>query len=168
MSFVIGLSALSVSNATGGPFAAAVFDRRDRTLVAASPNLVTSARLAIAHAEVVALSLAQVRRRTFDLAEDGGAYELVTSAEPCAMCLGATCWSGVTAIACGARRDDVEAIGFDEGPRPSDWAAALAARGIEVTRDVMRAEAVAVLARYQEANGLLYNGRASRSDRDRP
>jgi tRNA(Arg) A34 adenosine deaminase TadA len=159
MQLVVRLSDLNVRHRTGGPFAAAVFDRRDHRLVAAGTNLVTQSGYAVAHAEVLALSLAQRVRGVFDLASAGGDYELVSSAEPCAMCLGASCWSGITALSCGARSEDVEAIGFDEGPKPADWVAALTARQIEVTRDVLRDEAVAVLARYRDAGGVIYNGR---------
>jgi tRNA(Arg) A34 adenosine deaminase TadA len=162
MAFVVRLSELNVRYASGGPFAAAVFDRRDHALVAAAPNLVLRSGYAIAHAELLALTLAQRVRGVFDLSEDGGSYELVTSAEPCAMCLGAGCWSGITALVCAARAEDVEAIGFDEGPKPVDWRTALADRGIEVTCNVLRDEAVAVLTRYRGAGGVIYNGRATR------
>lgn len=157
MAFVIRLAELNVQNGTGGPFAAAVFDLKDHALLAAAPNLVVTAGYAVAHAEVLALSLAQGLCGSFDLSRDGRACELVTSAEPCAMCLGATCWSGVAALSCGARGADVEAIGFDEGPKPADWQAALAERGIEVTCDVRRHDATAVLARYRDLGGALYN-----------
>ena len=42
-------------------------------------------------------------------------FELFTSCEPCAMCLGASLWSGVKRMVCGATKDDAQAIGFDEG-----------------------------------------------------
>jgi hypothetical protein len=48
-------------------------------------------------------------------------------------------------------------VGFDEGAKPSDWSAALRERGIAVRRDVLRDEACAVLRRYQETGGPLYN-----------
>jgi len=161
MAFVVHLSELNVRHRTGGPFAAAVFDARDRTLVAAAPNLVMASGFAFAHAEVLALSEAQQLRGHFDLASRDARYELVSSAEPCAMCIGACCWSGVQTIVCGARGEDVEAIGFDEGPKPEDWRGELLRRGIEVRCDVLRAEAVAVLAQYGETGGVIYNGGGS-------
>ena len=66
------------------------------------------------------------------------AYELATSAEPCAMCLGAVPWSGVRHLSCAARGEDAEAIGFDEGDKPRDWPRTLEERGISVARDVLR------------------------------
>jgi hypothetical protein len=51
------------------------------------------------------------------------AYELATSCDPCAMCLGATLWSGVRHVRCGATRDDAMLLRFDEGPVfASSWA----------------------------------------------
>ena len=66
-------------------------------------------------------------------------------------------WSGVTRLVCGARAADAEAIGFDEGPKPRGWIAALERRGIAVVRDVRRADAVAVLRAYAAAGGAIYN-----------
>jgi hypothetical protein len=59
-------------------------------------------------------------------------YELVASTQPCAMCLGATPWSGVRHLVCGARDEDAEEIGFDEGMKPADWIRSLEERGITV------------------------------------
>jgi tRNA(Arg) A34 adenosine deaminase TadA len=89
--------------------------------------------------------------------------ELVTSTEPCAMCLGAVAWSGVRSVLCGAREEDARAVGFDEGPKPVDWKAALTDRGIKVTADVHCAEAAAVLRLYAAAGNPIYNGRESQA-----
>ncbi len=87
----------------------------------------------------------------FDLGDAGvPAYELVTSAEPCAMCLGATPWSGVRGLVCGAR---------GEGAKPSGWVSALEGRGITVARDVLREEAAGVLGEYAALGGEIYNSR---------
>lgn len=160
MRFVIGLAEQNVIEGTGGPFAAAVFDAGTGRLVSAGVNLVTSLNSSIAHAEIIAIMLAQQRVGTYDL---GGAgvplCELVSSAEPCAMCLGAIPWSGVRRLVCGASGEDVAAIGFDEGAKPEGWQRELEARGITVTRDVCRNEAMAVLQRYAAQGGTIYNAR---------
>jgi len=88
----------------------------------------------------------------------GAPYELVTSCEPCAMCLGATLWSGVQRLVCGATRDDAERIGFDEGPVFAESYAYLERRGIAVVRQVLRAEAADVLDQYLRSSGIVYNG----------
>jgi tRNA(Arg) A34 adenosine deaminase TadA len=160
MELVIQLAESNVRRGSGGPFAAAVFDLEDRALVAVGVNLVVASGFSVAHAEVVALSLAQQRTGGFDLGAGPASRELVTSTEPCAMCLGAICWSGVRQVVCGARGEDARQIGFDEGPKPADWASGLERRGIAVTRDVMRERAAQVLRSYRDGAGPIYNARA--------
>lgn len=155
MTAAIALAAENVARRTGGPFGAALFDRRDGRLVAAGVNLVTCARASHWHAEMVALALAQRRLRTHNLATAGD-YELVTSVEPCLMCLGATLASGVRGLVCGARGADAEAIGFDEGPKPPRWPAELRRRGIAVRRDLLRPAARRVLRDYAAGGGVIY------------
>ena len=162
MRFVVGLSRMNVRHETGGPFGAAVFDRETGELLAPGVNLVTTANCSVAHAEIVALIIAQQASGSFDLGEPGRLhYELVASTEPCAMCLGATPWSGVRGLVTGARGEDAEAIGFDEGAKPPDWVRSLEKRGITVTRDVLRDEAAAVLREYAASDGEIYNPRTA-------
>ena len=107
---------------------------------------------------MLALTLAQRRLGHYDLgASSFPACELVSSAEPCLMCLGAVLWSGVRYLVCGARGEDVTALGFDEGPKPHEWIGELRRRGIEVRADVLRDEACKILRDYQAAGGLIYN-----------
>jgi len=160
MEFVVRLSRLNVEQGTGGPFAAAVFERDSGRLVAPGVNLVVPSNCSVAHAEMVAIMLAQQVVGSFDLGAVGlPAFELVTSAEPCAMCLGAIPWSGVRRVVCGARKEDAERCGFDEGDRPARWQASLARRRIEVIQDIRREEAADVLSHYQQTGGIPYNGR---------
>jgi tRNA(Arg) A34 adenosine deaminase TadA len=160
MRFVIELASTNVANGTGGPFAAAVFEARTGRLISVGVNLVVLTTCSLAHAEMVALANAQHTLRHFDLGAPGMPdHELVTSSEPCAMCFGAIPWSGIRRVLCGARAGDAEAIGFDEGPKPRRWIAALEQRGIRVMRDLCRREAVAVLQRYQQSGGIIYNAR---------
>lgn len=160
MRLAVELSRLNVEHGTGGPFGSAVFDMSTKRLVAPGVNLVTSAGCSIAHAEMVAIMVAQRRIGSFDLGgPDQPPHELVASTEPCAMCFGATPWSGVRRLVCGARDEDARSIGFDEGPKLPDWESALEGRGIEVARDVLREEAASVLRRYAESGGVIYNSR---------
>jgi tRNA(Arg) A34 adenosine deaminase TadA len=156
MAAAIELSAASFRNGTGGPFGAVVVNNHDGALVAAGSNCVTSMGLSIAHAEVVALSRAQKAVGSWDLT-DAGRFTLFTSCEPCVMCYGAVIWSGLTRMVCASVKDDAEAVGFDEGPRPADWADALRKRGIKVDTGLMRNEANAVLQEYAALGGRIYN-----------
>lgn len=120
-------------------------------------NLVVPLGCAVAHAEVMAIVIAQPLMGTHYL--DGAGLppcELVTSTEPCAMCLGALAWAGIRGLVCGARDEDARAVGFDEGDKPADWARLLERRGIGVTRDVRRDEAAAVLRQYVANGGRIY------------
>jgi len=160
MRLVIELSRLNVENGTGGPFAAAVFDRRTHVLLAPGINMVTSAGFSVAHAEVMAILIAQKLLGTHDLGwKDTQGYEIVSSTEPCAMCQGAIVWSGLRSLVCGATGGDACRIGFDEGPKPRNWVKQFRSRGISVTRNVCREEAVAVLQAYKRQGGPVYNGR---------
>jgi tRNA(Arg) A34 adenosine deaminase TadA len=157
MRFVLGLARENVA-AAGGPFAAAVFEHDSGRLLAAGANRVVASGYSCAHAEMIALSLAQRRLGHYDLGQASlPACELVSSAEPCLMCLGAVLWSGVRYLVCGARGADVSALGFDEGPKPQDWIGELRRRGIEVRSAVLRDEACKILRDYQAAGGPIYN-----------
>ena len=163
MRFVIELSRLNVRHGTGGPFAAAVFRTDAGSLLASGVNLVLSARCSVLHAEIVTLIAAQRKAGTHDLSSpELPRYELVTSTEPCAMCMGAVAWSGVRRLVCGARGEDAEETGFDEGEKPNAWTEALERRGISVLRDICRAQAAAVLREYRAAGGVIYNPRRSK------
>lgn len=154
---VLDLARDHVERRTGGPFAAAVFDRASGALLAVGVNLVVPSSACIAHAEVVALALAGQRLGSFDLGATSPTV-LVASTEPCAMCLGALPWSGVSLVLSSASDADARAVGFDEGDKPADVAAGLSARGIEVVGSIERAAGRAVLDRYVELHGHVYNG----------
>lgn len=153
MALAIALARENVLHKTGGPFGAAVFERETGRLAGIGMNLVLALNNSVLHAEVVALMLAERNRGRFDL---GKGYEIVTSCEPCAMCLGAVHWSGVSRLVIGARRSDAERIKFDEGPVFPASYEYLEARGLEVVRDVCRDEAIEVLAEYARSNGVIY------------
>ncbi|MBC2715366.1 MAG: nucleoside deaminase [Desulfobacteraceae bacterium] len=157
MDFVIELSRKNIEHQTGGPFGAAVFDAAGR-LIAPGANMVIPSNCSILHAEMVAIALTQKVLGRFDIS-DGGKFDfaLFATTEPCAMCFGAIPWSGVRRLVCGARKEDAQAIGFDEGPRIENWTDALADRGINVIRDVRREKAAAVLNDYVKYGGRIYN-----------
>lgn len=165
MGLAIDLAMHNVTRATGGPFGAAIFDATTNRLVAPGVNLVVPATNPTAHAEIVAMGLAGSRLGRFDLGDNRRQPTLLaTSVEPCAMCLGATPWSGVSAVLIGARDEDARSIGFDEGTKPSNWAEALRGRGITVETDVRREDAIEVLRTYAQAGGMIYNPDAERRD----
>ena len=159
MRLAITLARENIVRGSGGPFGAAIFARGAPRPLAVGVNCVERLRNAVLHAEIVALMLAEARLGSYTLRAPGAPeYELFTSCAPCAMCLGATLWSGVRRIVCAAGREDAMALGFDEGPVfPESWRY-LQAQGIALEHGLLAAEAGAVMRRYREGNGLVYNG----------
>lgn len=159
MRLVIALSRENVVRRTGGPFGAAVFESESGVLVGVGVNCVERLGNAVLHGEIVAIMFAQHHVGSFTL---GGAAapgrELVSSCEPCAMCLGATLWSGVHRLAFAAGREDATALAFEEGPVFPESYAYLERCGLRIDRGLLRAEAAEVLRLYREMGGLIYNG----------
>lgn len=103
----IELSVESVASG-GGPFGAAVW--KDGAIIGEGQNRVTVHCDPTAHAEVVAIRNACQALGTFSLA---GAV-LLTSCEPCPMCLAAIYWARIDRIYYGNDRSDAAGIGFDD------------------------------------------------------
>ncbi len=147
----------------GGPFGAAVFDTHSGKLIAPGVNLVVQNHCSLAHAEAVAIIIAQQVCKTYDLGSASmPAMELVSSAQPCIQCYGNLWWSGIQRLIVGARKQDVEEItGFQEGPVPHNWIAQLEERSplppVEVVTDVMRDEVREILRHYIATGGTVYN-----------
>jgi tRNA(Arg) A34 adenosine deaminase TadA len=159
MRFVIGLARSNVDQGSGGPFGAAVFTMDEGRLVAIGVNSVMRLGNSVMHAEMMAIMRAERAIGSFTLNPAGGAgHELVTSCEPCAMCLGGALWSGIRRLVCGAGADAARGIGFDEGPVFPDSYRHLARAGTEVVRNVLADEAAAVIRRYRASGGPIYNG----------
>ena len=162
VALAIELSRLNVQARSGGPFGAAVFGPGDR-LVSVGVNRVLPQACSVAHAETMAIMLAQQRAQRSRLnvddasGERAGAFVLATSAQPCCQCYGAMFWAGIDRLLIGARSEDVMSLtAFDEGPLPADWTGELERRGIAVARDLLRDRARDVLRAYGEQGGATY------------
>lgn len=141
IAFVIELARRNVLERTGGPFGAAVFAAGGDRPVGVGVNIVEAQHNSVLHAETVAFMDAEAALGNHDLA----GHELFASVEPCAMCLGATHWSGVERLVCAGAREDAEAVGYDEGPVFPASYEYLEARGLSVVRGLRRAESAEVL-----------------------
>jgi tRNA(Arg) A34 adenosine deaminase TadA len=103
----IRLATESVTNG-GGPFGALV--AKEGKVVATGNNLVTANLDPTAHAEVSAMRAACRQLETFSL--DG--CVLISSCEPCPMCLSSALWARVDRIVYAADRHDAAVAGFDD------------------------------------------------------
>ncbi len=160
MALVHALADRNFVAGNGGPFAAVVADPETAEIVSVGVNVVLSSGLSSAHAEVTAISLAQVALGSWDLAAVRPGLELVVNWRPCAMCFGAVLWSGVQRLVVAGDGPDLERLtGFDEGPVVPDWAEQLHLRGIQVERDVLRDGAIATYTAYGQSRSLVYNAR---------
>lgn len=165
MALVIRFSRLNFENGTGGPFAAGVFERESGKPIAIGVNRVVASNCSSAHAEIMALSLAQKALGTYDLGGPGmPAYQFVVNWRPCAMCFGATLWSGVRSLVIAGSGPELEQItGFDEGPVHPEWERELAKRGIELINNVLTDQAVQVYRDFASSGSLVYNSRQGES-----
>lgn len=161
MAAVIRFARLNTQRGTGGPFAAGVFERDSGRPIVVAVNRVVPHTCSCAHAEVMAISLAQQRLGCFDLGAPGQpAHELVVNWMPCAMCFGAVLWSGVRSLVVAGSGPEMERItGFDEGPLPPDWRGELARRGIALTDNVLRKQALEAFCDFASSGTLVYNAR---------
>ncbi len=159
MCFVLDLTARNIREKTGGPFGAAVFEQESGKLVSVGVNVVVDQNCSAAHAEMMALMLAQKKIGHYDLGDARfPAHRLVTSGKMCAMCLGNVCWSGIKEVVSSAEPEDVERItGFDEGPTPPDYNDQLTLRGINLVPELLREQGKEVLQLYVDQNGQVYN-----------
>lgn len=161
MRHVIRFSRINIEQNTGGPFAAGVFERDSGKLVTIGVNRVVPLGMSSAHAEVMALTLAQKKLDTFDLGGDGQpAHQLVVNWRTCAMCYGAAIWSGIRELVIAGSDESLEQItGFDEGPLPDNWSGELEKRGIHVIDNVLRNDAIKVFEQFRDSGAIVYNGR---------
>lgn len=162
MKAVINFSRLNFEKKTGGPFAAGVFEAKTGKLITVGVNRVVPLQCSSAHAEVVALSVAQKLVGSHDL---GGAdmpeHQLVVNWRPCCMCMGSVLWSGVRSLVVAGSGPELETLtGFDEGPVHPRWREELEKRGIQVVDGVLAKEACKVFSAFASSGEMVYNGRS--------
>lgn len=161
MESVIKFSRLNIEHETGGPFAAGVFERVSGKVIVMGVNRVMPEFCSSAHAEIMALSLAQKKLQTYDLGGPGSpAHQLVVNWRPCVMCYGAILWSGIRSLVIAGSGPQLEEItGFDEGPMHPRWKKELKKRGIELIDNILTEKACEVFHEFSSGNKFVYNSR---------
>jgi len=92
-----------------GPFGAVILDERGNPISEAS-NSTTTDNSIVNHAEINAIQLAEYRRGKGKLK----GCTIVSSAEPCPMCMSAILWSGLSRLAYGASIASLEKKGIGQ------------------------------------------------------
>lgn len=166
MSLAIALSKRNVLEKTGGPFGAAIFEKTTGKLISVGANSVLRTATSVAHAEIMAIILAQHRLKCHSLYKSRNnnliaERILATSAQPCSQCTHAIWWSGISRILIGARTSDVESIAnFDEGVGLENIEDIFAKKKfpphVTIKRDLFREEACEVLYLYKKMGGENY------------
>ena len=105
---VSALSLANVDSGKGGPFAAIVIQHGK--IIAEATNTVLETKDPTAHAEVNAIRVACQYLNSFQLEN----CILISSCEPCPMCLGAIYWARPKAVYFMNSREDAAGIGFDD------------------------------------------------------
>ncbi|RIL09723.1 MAG: hypothetical protein DCC75_05905 [Proteobacteria bacterium] len=155
---VLELARSNIEEKTGGPFGALVISTKSGKIYGCGINRVVYSG-SLFHAETVAIWDAQNVVGTYDLASSSkGPFTLVCNAEPCAMCVGALHWSGISTLVTGATNQDVQELGgFDEGPIHPGWEQELSKRGISHKKEVLRSECQTLIQDYKAKGGVVYN-----------
>lgn len=97
-----------ISAAHGGPFGALIIE--NGAVLSRAHNEVLHTHDPSAHAEVLAIRRACTVRKKPHLPE----AVLVSSCEPCPMCLATALWARIPLVLFGCTRHDAAAIGFDD------------------------------------------------------
>ena len=136
-----------------GPFVAAIYDENNN-LIAKAANSVVNYNNSNAHAEMLAIKIAEERLGTYDLSKYN--LKLYVTSEPCIMCLGGIMWSGIKELYYGVPSKLVEEItGFDEGFK-HDWIEEFKKRGIAVYGNIESALGAKQLKDYITGGGKIY------------
>lgn len=97
-----------INNNDGGPFGAAIV--RDNQIIAVAHNTVLKDNDPTCHAEINAIRLACQHLKRHELSD----CQIVTTMEPCPMCLTAIYWARIQKIYIGAQRQVAQKYGFDD------------------------------------------------------
>ena len=124
------------------PFGAVIV--RDREVLSADHNRVRQPRDIAAHAEIQAIRLACHKLETLDLS----GCTLYSTCEPCPMCFGAICWSGIRRIVFGASIADAEQTGLKQLRYVPKELVSMGSDAIEIVAGVMRDESKALLSEF--------------------
>ncbi len=97
-----------MKTADGGPFGAVI--AKDGKVIGQGHNQVISSHDSTAHAEIMAIRMAEQALGTHDLT----GCDIYTTCFPCPMCLGAILWARISRLYYGCTSQEAAAAGFDD------------------------------------------------------
>lgn len=113
---------------------------------------VPAAKTAFSHAELRAIEDAIDQLGGHLCAEGGQGATIYSSCEPCAMCMGAILYTGISKLVYGATLEDSKECVNEILAKAEDVAKACSNREIEIVPKFKREEAVKVLKNWREQN----------------
>ncbi len=119
---------------------------RNGEAIATAHNSVVSTLDITAHAEIVVIREACQSLRALDLSES----HLYVTVEPCAMCLGACHYAGISRVIFGARLADIDALTGNELGAPDSQLVAGGNATTEMLGDFMRNDCLDLLGQWRE------------------
>ncbi len=139
--------AIELSEKSRYPYGAVVV--RDGKIIGRSDAEVPIANTAISHAELRAIEDAMGEMGGHLCAEGGHGATIYSSCEPCAMCMGAILYTGISRLIYGATLEDSAECVNDILASSEDIANACRNRTIEIVPEVLRSEAKEVLDKWK-------------------
>ena len=149
MEQAIALAVESVARG-GGPFGAVVV--REGRVIGRGSNRVVTENDPTAHAEVEAIR--DACRRVGSHSLEGA--ELVSSCEPCPMCLAAIRWARIGRLRFASTREDAAGVGFDDELLHAEFARGEGTAGLEVVREGREAARAAFEAWEEKEDRVRY------------
>lgn len=140
--------AIELSRQDGYPYGAVIV--KDGEVIGRSDAKVPVASTAFSHAELRAIEDAIDKLGGHLCAEGGQGATIYSSCEPCAMCMGAILYTGISRLVYGATLDDSATCVNEILASASEIAKSCCNRIIEITPGVLRDEAKEVLKQWKE------------------
>lgn len=140
--------AIELSKKGKYPYGAVIV--RDGKIIGRSDTEVPIASTAISHAELRAIEDAMDEMGGHLCAEGGHGATIYSSCAPCAMCMGAILYTGISRLVYGATLADSAECVNDILASSEDVASACHNRTIEIAPEVLRGEAKEVLNKWKE------------------
>ena len=149
--------AIELSKKAYYPYGAVIV--KDDKIIGRSDSDTTVSKSEFSHAELRAIEDAIKHLGGHLCAEGGKGVTIYSSCEPCAMCMGAILYTGISRLVFGATLEDSHECVNEILAKSSDVAKICSNRKIEIVPEFQRDEAVKVLKKWKSSNTELKTGK---------